>query len=167
MNEKQKELLENIQLKTIEKMIDNKNINVLAVIKESRDKDLFFDEFYEIIFTKMIAQFDIKDFVSISTRYDNFKISPLKASILMNEAIKYAGSEFTSYCNFQNIDYVMNALHNNNLFFDSMNMNRLQSSINVSKNKAENIEKNIKIKEYLELDERLEEKGITSKKPKI
>ena len=54
MNEKQKELLENIQLKTIKKMIDNKNINVLAVIKDSRNKDLFFDEFYEIIFTKMI-----------------------------------------------------------------------------------------------------------------
>ena len=89
MNEKQKELLENIQLKTIEKMIDNKNINVLAVIKESRNEDLFFDEFYEIIFTKMITQFDIKDFVSISTRYDNFKLSPLKASTLMNEAIKY------------------------------------------------------------------------------
>lgn len=167
MNDKQKELLEDIQLKTIDLMIKDKNLNVLAIIKDCKDKSLFFDEFYEVIFVKLVTQFEITDFVKISIRYENFNLNPLKASQLMNESIKYSGQEFTSYCNFQNIDFVMKSLHENTLYLDDYNMNRLQNSINVSKSKLEHIEKNEKIKNYLNLDNKLEEKNINTKKYKL
>jgi len=46
-------------------------------------------------------------------------------------------------------------------------LNRLQNSINVSKSKLEHIEKNEKIKNYLNLDNKLEEKNINTKKYKL
>lgn len=167
MNEKQKELLENIQLKTIDTMIQGKNLNLLAVMKDCRDKGLFFDEFYEVIFVKMITQFDIKEFANIAAQYENFNIKPLKASQLMNDAIRYSSTEFSSYCNFQNIEFVMTKLHNHNLYLDDFNFNRVQNSVNVHKSKQAFIENNKRIKEYLALDDKLEEKGSLIKQPKI
>lgn len=168
MNDKQKELLESINLKTIDSMIHDRNINVLAVIKDSKEKDLFFEQFYEVMFLKMITQYQIKDFATIAVKYENFGLNSLKASELMNEGIKYIDyNEFRSHMTYTNSPHIMKSLNESNLFMDEFNMVRTDPMLNSSEDKTKLVENNEKLRHYLRLDNKLETKGTKNKPGKI
>lgn len=168
MNEKQKEILEAINLKTIDSMIHDRNINVLAVIKDSKEKNLFFEQFYEVMFLKMITQYQIKDFATIAIQHENFGLTSLKASELMNEGIKYIDyNEFRSYMSYSNSPNIMKSLNEHNIFLDEFNMTRTDPMLNSSEEKAKLVENNEKLRHYLRLDNKLEIKGNKIKVGKI
>lgn len=164
MNDKQKEFLENICLKTIDSMFHEKNINVLSIIKESKAKDLFFSEFYDMMFVKIIIQFPLDNVFKIILNHEDFGLDSDKASNIFNDSIKHL--EVRQIFTNSSAATLLKMLNQKNLFLSSENINKIKDNIDYTK-RDEIIENNDKIKSYFILNEKLPPKGITSNTRKI
>lgn len=164
MNDKQKDFLENMCLKTIESMFQEKNINVLSMIKEANKKELFFSEFYDIMFVKMITQFPLDKVFKIILNYEEFGLDSGKASNIFNDSIKHL--EVRQIFTNSSAATLVKMLNQQNLFLNSENINKIKDNIDYTK-RDDIIENNDKIKSYFNLNEKLPPKGITSSTRKI
>lgn len=164
MNNQQKELLESISLKTIDTMFNEKNMNVLSIIKEANNKDLFFPEFYEIMYLKMITQFGIDSLIKIGINYEEFGLEPYKANTIFNDAIKHM--EIRQYFTHSTSINIIKRLNEHHVFLNTENINRIKDNIDYTK-REDIIANNDKVKSFLKLNNKLPEKGINSTPRKI
>lgn len=156
VTQEQKEILESMVLKTIEKMIDTQNLSLLAVINESHQKNLFFPEFYEIVFVKMMTQFPPENALKITLNYENFGLHPLRASELFNEAIKY--TDIYLILASQTLEGFLNTIHDKHLYLESYNTEKVKKSTPPSQLYV--LDKNDKMKNYIKLNGHLTIKGL-------
>lgn len=166
MNEKQKELIESIGLKTVETMISDKNINLATFMAECYKKDLFFPEFYEITYLKMLTQYPFDKSVDIACAYKNFGLDSYRASQLFNDSTRYINHNlFQSLFSYQNAPGLMAYLNENELYLNEANMAKLNVSLNSieKERKEEIIQRNAKVKAYHQLEKNLEIKSDTVK----
>lgn len=164
MNNQQKELLESISLKTIDIMFNEKNMNVLSIIKDANNKELFFPEFYEIMYLKMITQFGMDSLIKIGINYEEFGLEPYNANTIFNDAIKHM--EIRQYFTHNTSINIIKRLNEHNVFLSTDNINKIKENIEYTK-REDVIANNDKVKSFLKLNNKLPEKGINSTPRKI